>query len=276
MVQRVYIMVQCIFKSVYEWLLNLNSADFIAMLALIVSVISFLSSYQINKKANEFSNRANNLTSLVNSAEFELYKKLKYDILSMIAQLKAIDNIAAVAPHVKEKTDYSREINFLRELQASPVYPILLYSIKDDGERLLFETRIRLLTMSNFSSYEFRGWIHQIVKTIEDNLEINEIEKMDFDTLVKDLCTMECMFTAFNLEEWKNRNRSKGKDFQGFTYFLIDKCKVKDPDVLLFFGVLKDDVVIVQKAIDEGANVNVTDQQIIERYQKEYDTFIKE
>ena len=152
MVQRVYIMVQCIFKSVYEWLLNLNSADFIAMLALIVSVISFLSSYQINKKANEFSNRANNLTSLVNSAEFELYKKLKYDILSMIAQLKAIDNIATVAPHVKEKTDYSREINFLRELQASPVYPILLYSIKDDGERLLFETRIRLLTMSNFGA----------------------------------------------------------------------------------------------------------------------------
>ena len=43
------------------------------------------------------------------------------------------------------------------------------------------------------------------------------------------------------------------------------------PDVLLWQGVFTNDVNIVKKAIEAGANPNVTDIEIINRYQAEYE-----
>nr|VFJ55827.1 MAG: hypothetical protein BECKFW1821B_GA0114236_102420 [Candidatus Kentron sp. FW]VFJ58629.1 MAG: hypothetical protein BECKFW1821A_GA0114235_108410 [Candidatus Kentron sp. FW]VFJ76089.1 MAG: hypothetical protein BECKFW1821C_GA0114237_10983 [Candidatus Kentron sp. FW] len=40
----------------------------------------------------------------------------------------------------------------------------------------------------------------------------------------------------------------------------------KDPNVRLFWGVLSDDVEMVKKALDEGADVNGTDKALIKRH----------
>ena len=267
-------MAQEIFESVYEWLLNLNSTDVIAALALIVSTISLFSNYKTNKRSNEFSKKANDLTSLVNSAEFELYKKLKYDTLSMLAKLKSLDALAEFSPNITGGIDYSREINIIKELQTSPLYPLLLYSIKDYEKRLRLETNLRILTTSKLSNDDVRGWIHLIVKTIENDLDFKKFTNMDFMTLVKELCTMKCIFTTFNLEEWEKRNRSKGYEFQMFTNYLIEICKVKDPDVIFYNAGLRGDTTIVEKAIGEGAKRDVTADQIIIRYKREYENFM--
>ena len=56
------------------------------------------------------------------------------------------------------------------------------------------------------------------------------------------------------------------EEFKKFVSFLIDDKHVQDPDVLLFKGVFDNDREVVSRAIKNGANVNVTDTQIINRY----------
>src|SRR5262245_11805411 len=41
---------------------------------------------------------------------------------------------------------------------------------------------------------------------------------------------------------------------------------IKDPDALLFLGVLGNDVKKVQEALDSGANPNVTDTELVRRH----------
>lgn len=56
------------------------------------------------------------------------------------------------------------------------------------------------------------------------------------------------------------------EDFKKFISFLIDDKHIQDPDVFLFKGVFDNDREVVKRAIKNGANVNVTDTQIINRY----------
>lgn len=63
-----------------------------------------------------------------------------------------------------------------------------------------------------------------------------------------------------------NFDVNEAKAFDRFVDFLINEKKVTDPDVLLFYAIAKDDLEIAKKALQDGANPNVTDKQIIKRY----------
>ena len=61
--------------------------------------------------------------------------------------------------------------------------------------------------------------------------------------------------------------------FPEFVEYLIEKENVKDPDVALFRGVIRSDGEMVKQAIRDGANVNVTDKQLVNRYLSLHEKF---
>ena len=65
----------------------------------------------------------------------------------------------------------------------------------------------------------------------------------------------------------------KIKEFSLFVKYLIEEKGNTDQDVLLFYGKHWNDTVAERKARVSGANPNVTNVEIMERYQKEYKEF---
>lgn len=79
-------------------------------------------------------------------------------------------------------------------------------------------------------------------------------------------------------EKQTRMSNVKDKIFQKFIYYLVDVKHVPDPDVHLFKAVFDNDSQTkekLDKAIKEGANVNVTDTQIIRRYSHFYKEFLE-
>lgn len=49
---------------------------------------------------------------------------------------------------------------------------------------------------------------------------------------------------------------------------------INDADVVLFHGVFENDIEIVKKALDDGADTKCIDKMIIKRYEKEYEKYL--
>ena len=61
--------------------------------------------------------------------------------------------------------------------------------------------------------------------------------------------------------------------FEAFLWYLIYQKQVDDPDVYLFYGVLVNNDSLVNIAFANGGNINVTVDEIIERYKTEYEEY---
>ena len=132
----------------------------------------------------------------VNSKEYQMSENLKYEVLKMIADLRAIDAKAA-SPRVKGKVDYSEEISSLSRMQSSPGYLLLLHSIKDDKKRLDLEETIRFFTESRFDDNMIREWCHRIIEILKTSTCLEKALKMNLDELVLELCEMKGILTNY-------------------------------------------------------------------------------
>ncbi len=61
--------------------------------------------------------------------------------------------------------------------------------------------------------------------------------------------------------------------FEEFLWYLIYHKQVYDPDVCLFYGVLENNDSLVNIAFANGGNINVTVDEIIEKYKNEYEEY---
>lgn len=231
-----------------------------SLIALILSWISF--------------HNSSNITEKINSVEFQISKEVRYQMIELVCALRSIDTKAAVAPHINEKIDYSEEREVLSKIQRSPSYHTYLLSIKDKDDRLLFDMRIRLLSESllvfdNESSYEIRNWVHLILDHFVEGTDLEEAMQMKYNDMLVNLCKMEGVYSAFTPMP------DEPNIIADFTEYLIVEKRVNDPDVLLLNGAYNNDAEVMKKALDAGANRNVTSEMLIEKYSVEYDEFIK-
>ena len=105
----------------------------IPVLALLVSGFSFYLTNRMNKK--------------VNKKDYEISENLKYELLQLIAALRALDAKAVISPHVNEKVDYSQELQVISNLRMSPGYLVFLHAIDNDKDRFWVDFNIQYLSI---------------------------------------------------------------------------------------------------------------------------------
>lgn len=252
---------------------KMKNEDFQKTNAILTLVLTLFSLVALILSWSSFHN-SSNITKKINSVEFQISKEVRYQMIELVCVLRSIDTKAATAPHILEKMDYSEERVLLSKIQRSPSYHTYLLSIKDKDDRLLFDMRIRLLSESllksdSTSSYQIREWVHLILDDFEKGTALEEVMRMDYDNMLVNLCIMEGVYSAFTPMP------DKPNIIADFTEYLIVEKRVNDPDVLFLNGAYNNDAEIMQKALDAGANLRVTDEVLIEKYNTEYNEFLK-
>lgn len=186
----------------------------VSFLALVLSIITFIHSSKVTKQ--------------VHSKEYEMFENLKYEVLKIIADLKAIDaKIAAPAYNgddkfdytqkiEKQHVDYSQEIESLIKMQSTPGYLLLLHSIKDDNKRKDLEETFRFFTTSKLKDVWVREWVHMIIESLKENASFERALNMNFGDLVKELCEMKSFYTEYYVSDAKKENDKTKIDLSNF------------------------------------------------------------
>lgn len=212
------------------------SETFISIFSLIVAIIALLYTIYIdrkNRKREEEQFKTNlELTSKINSKEYQIYEDLKYSLMQVIASIRSIDAKAAVAidsinnPFLrgKYKPDFSFEIEVIKKMQSSPGYLIFLHSINDDKARFEVEAIFRNLSekLSYMKFNDIRESTHLLMKYIQNNLN-KELMNDEVYKMMNEFCEMKGVFTNFDYEkllEYKEEAisfmkylKEKGKDW---------------------------------------------------------------
>ena len=55
-----------------------------------------------------------------------------------------------------------------------------------------------------------------------------------------------------------------------FLDYLKHEKNVKDPDVLMFYALIDKDIFLAKEALEQKGNVDITFEEILKRYEKEY------
>ena len=182
-----------------------NNGNYIlSIIAIIISITTAAYSYYLTKK--------------INSKEYKIYEDLKYQIIQVIASLKAIDTKAAASIDIKKrdhftkikekyKPNYEHEINIITELQRSPGYLIFLNSIGESATRATLESIFRNLSIViQYEEYScdylfIRGAVHKLIKYIKYSLNKKVINNDKTFYQIIELCNMEGVFTSFDYEK---------------------------------------------------------------------------
>lgn len=233
-------------------ILRLLIENMLELIALAVSIVAIILNLSVNKKANALSEQAieqatktNNLSKQayelnkkVNSKEYEMFENMKFEVLKIIADLKAIDaKIGAPVYNGDDNydytdkieslpVDYSQEIESLTKMQSSPGYLLLLHSIKDDNKRKELEETFRFLTMSSLKDVWVREWVHIIIDSLKENASFENALNMSFDNLVKELCDMKSMYTDYYVSDAKKENDKTKKDLVNI--LVINSSKINE------------------------------------------------
>lgn len=158
-----------------------------------------------------------------------------------------------------------KEIEALAKNRLTAGYIYLANCIQDKNARLMYEIRVQILLNSQKSveiAGDFAGLLINTLYNIRNDANLGK----EIPQIIKNLYEDELL---------KNEATPKiPNEFGRFIHYLIGKG-VTDPDVRLFHGVFKNDVDIVSKALDDGADTKCTDLMIVERYRNDYDEFIK-
>ncbi len=238
---------------------NIISQIALPTIALIISSLSFYYTNRTNKK--------------VNSKDYEISENLKYELLKLIAALRALDAKACLSPHIKTEIDYSQEIKIISELRTSPGYLVFLHSINNDEDRFWVDFNINYFSAvgNSMAMEDIRLLSNRLIDLLKNNTNLEKVLKLKVINLIKELCVMKGMSPEYKKEDNESDN---SHNFKRLINILFNKG-TNDLDVILFYGVLNNDVEIIKYANDNGANLKVSRSDIINKYKIEYEAIIK-
>ena len=234
----------------------------IPIVALIISCVTFYLTNKTNKK--------------VNRKDYEMSENVKYELLQLLATLESIKSKTLVAPHCKVRMNYSEEIATLRKLKVSPGYLILLQSIKDESKRAHFDLLIELIIIQVGSGCSYRdleSFNNQIAEILQQ-VDVLQFSNVD---VAKQISTF---LATKGVAQWvtpasKEEVDEESEVIKAFTEYLISNgCQ--DPDVEYIYGTLAKRRDIIDKAVKNGANLKITYEEIVDRYEKELEQFHKQ
>ena len=237
----------------------MNATEFltqnvVAIFALLVSCVTFYLTNRMNKK--------------VNSKEYEMTENIKSELLRLIAVLRAIDAKACLVPHTKNEIDYTREIDEIAKIRTNPSFLYFLYSINNEEDRfwVQFNTNLLVVQANTMPTDSLRLFSNRMLKLLKKYVNFDAANEIDLKKLIPDFCEMKGIATF-------DENKTNKADLK-FKQ-LIDKLVEignEDPDVKLFYGVLHGNEKIIDEALKNGANLKITDKELIKRYKKEYES----
>jgi hypothetical protein len=228
-------------------------------LALIVSGVSFYLTNRMNRK--------------VNRKDYEISENLKYELLRLIAALRSLDAKAVLSPHLKGKMDYSQEIKVISELRVSPGYLVFLHFITNDDDRFWIDFNIHFLSVegNNMSMKDIRKFSNRIINILKNKTDLKGILDLEVLDLMKEICDMKG--TAPQYEEEKVEDKEP-PIFDSFINYLVSNGN-SDPDVKVWYGVLYNNTEVLKQALDAGGNSKSTQQEIVDKYKSEFETFLQ-
>lgn len=210
--------------------------------------------------------RTNRVTKELASKEHELAESLKSDILQVAGTLTSIRYKVMLEPNLPNEASFDNEISAIKRIKLTSGYVFLKYQMPKEDQKM-FEIMIQLMTEQNnpLSRNMLDGYAEALVSIIRKLANSKELG-VEILKIIKTMCEDELLNEA---------TPRIPNEFERFVYYLIEK-DITDPDVSLFHGVFKNDVGIVSKALDEGADRKCTDKALQERYSSQYDDFKKE
>lgn len=261
-------------------------SNIFSAIAVIMSVITLIYTIGIDNKATA-------LTEKINSKEYEISQNLKYQVLQLESTLNSITN---KIKNIHSNGDYNitKEVNVLSDFITTPEYLIIQYFIKFDDRSDFNKNMVLLADYSTKLSVEA---IKKLVKKLENVLyedyfikKVEEYRITDKDGLLREIqknkindaiegqikaILLDSIFSgegdklsSVDLESYPIATRLD--TFELFLYYLALEEQSTDPDVWLFIGSLWNDSGIIVQAIDSGANVNVTSEDLKSNYYDEY------
>lgn len=227
----------------------------VPILALIVSGVSFYLTNRMSKK--------------VNRKDYEISENLKYELLKLIAALRALDAKAVISPHITSKMDYSQEIQVITNLRMSPGYLVFLHSINNDEDRFWVDFNIQYLSVAGktMSMQDIRRFSNRLLNLLKDKTNLKGVLDLEVLELMQEFCEMKGTAPAY---EEKTNEQNADNNFRNLIVYLVEQGN-DDPDVYVWYGVLNNDTEILKKAIENGGSPNTTQMEIVNRYKAEFD-----
>lgn len=216
--------------------------------ATIVSIVSLVVSIRNDKK--------------LASKEHDLAEGLKSEILELLAIFSSIQYKRILMPHVPNDVLIEEELVALTKNRLTAGYVYLANCIEDKDDRKMFEVRYQMI-LNNREDIDIAARFSRLL------LETLCKQRKDAG-LGKEI--PQIIMNMYEDENLKELNPQIPSEFERFVHFLIGKG-ITDPDVWLFHGIFEDNVNIVKKALDDGANTKCTDIVIKERYGELYEEF---
>jgi len=226
-------------------------------LALIVSGISFYLTNRMNKK--------------VNKKDYEISENLKYELLRLIAALRALDAKAVISPRINCKMDYTQEIQVISNLRISPGYLVFLHSIDNDDDRFWIDFNIQFLSIAGNTMHinEIRRFSNRLLDILKNKTNLRGILDLEVLDLMREFCEMKGSTPKFQENNIEDNSDTK---FKSFIAYLVENGNC-DPNVLVWHGVLTNNTSLLKEALASGGKSNITQQDIINKYKAEFESF---
>jgi len=241
---------------------KLKTSDWLAILAIIVSVASSIFTIVINNKTND-------LTEKVNSKEYQMSENLKYELLKVVAELKSIESKATIERVLGIKQDYSKEVEEIAAFRTSPGFLIYLQSIDNPKDRLSFDLGLLFLTTpSGALTVEMKLDVSQNVLNILSRIDIEGMQSLKTSDLIKELSSTASFAPKYNSDD------ADGEDIiNQFLEFLMNEKKIVDDDLLLFYRAYNHDTISIRAIGESTENFFTMFLIIADKYQDEYKEF---
>ena len=237
--------------------------DITAILAIIVSVISLVITIYMNSQTVK-------LTKRLNSEEYQISEKLKYDLMQLIAVLKTIN----AKTYIEGELDFSYELEELKRIQTTPGYHYFLNRFDNVFKKIPIEYGVLQLTdliSSGASKVSIKAMSKIVLDELGNSIDLQRGKEKDFEDVLRYMCLKDGGLTT--VKKHNELEMKELEDWHAFFHHLVDEG-IEDPDVLYFLGVLHEDKELIQSAKESGASVQ-NGSDIIKRYQNEYYLFCK-
>ena len=222
-----------------------------------------------------FAFEANRTNKKVNEKDYAITENLKYDLLELIATIRAMDFKAAISGHI-EDLSYETECEALNQLMISPSFLLMLQAMPLK-ERQISELYFHFLASADksptISAVDIRYGCHYILDVLKDKVDIKDVLDITVIKAIHDLCDIESVVDS-SYDTMNENAEEEKKVFESFIRFLFEKG-VNDEDVNVFYYVLANDVDGLEAALKRGGNPKVTQGEIIERYRQYLEEFEK-
>ena len=175
----------------------------------------------------------------------------------------------------------TKELDNLENYLCSSSYRFFL-SILNAEDKMKFEAAIHIVlngiykkmnddrTFQNVSLSTEASYLKCIIDTIKKYMD--KIEQFSDDYSSEKLHSIiynEIMMNYLEYED--NSNKQKIKDFLSFVKYLVNKKNINDPTLKMYLFL--HDPIEFQEAINKGANIHITDSEILNKYSQEYNEY---